>query len=34
LVVVGANNRVMDLFKVTKVDCVLPLAKTIDEADA
>ena len=25
LVVAGANSRVMDLFKVTKVDTVLPL---------
>ena len=34
LVVSGANNRVMDLFKVTKVDTVLPLAQTIDAAEA
>lgn len=34
LVVSGANNRVMDLFKVTKVDTVLPLASTIEEAEA
>ena len=34
LVVTGANNRVMDLFKVTKVDTVLPLASTIDAAEA
>ena len=34
LVVSGANSRVMDLFKVTKVDSVLPLAKTIEEAEA
>jgi anti-anti-sigma factor len=33
-VVSGANNRVMDLFKVTKVDSVLPLAPTIDAAEA
>jgi anti-anti-sigma factor len=33
LVVSGANNRVMDLFKVTKVDTVLPLAATIEAAD-
>src|ERR1700739_5148087 len=33
-VVVGANNRVMDLFKVTKVDTVLPLVGTIEEAEA
>ena len=34
LVVAGANSRVMDLFKVTKVDMVLPLVGTVDEADA
>jgi anti-sigma B factor antagonist len=34
LVVAGANNRIMDLFKVTKVDTVLPLASTIEAAEA
>ena len=34
LVVAGANNRVLDLFKVTKVDRVLPLVPTIDEAES
>ena len=34
LIVVGANNRVMDLFKVTKVDTVLPLVGTIEDAEA
>lgn len=34
LVVAGANNRVMDLFRVTKVDTVLPLAATVEEAEA
>jgi anti-sigma B factor antagonist len=34
LVVTGANSRVLDLFKVTKVDAILPLAATIEEADA
>jgi anti-sigma B factor antagonist len=34
LVVSGANNRVMDLFKVTKVDSVLPLATSIETAEA
>jgi anti-sigma B factor antagonist len=33
-VIVGANSRVMDLFKVTKVDSVLPLLATVEEADA
>ena len=34
MIVAGANNRVMDLFKVTKVDAVLPLVKTIEDAEA
>lgn len=34
LIVVGANSRVLDLFKVTKVDTVLPLVSTMDEAEA
>ncbi len=34
LFVTAANNRVMDLFKVTRVDSVLPLAATIEEAEA
>jgi anti-sigma B factor antagonist len=34
LVVVGANSRVLDLFKVTKVDRVLPLMATMEEAEA
>jgi len=33
LVVSGANSRVMDLFKVTKVDTVLPLVASIDAAE-
>jgi len=33
-VVAGANSRVMDLFKVTKVDTVLPLVRTIEDAEA
>ena len=33
LIVSGANNRVMDLFKITKVDTVLPLAASIEEAE-
>jgi anti-sigma B factor antagonist len=33
LIVSGANSRVMDLFKITKVDMVLPLAGTIEEAE-
>jgi len=34
MIVAGANNRVMDLFKVTKVDSVLPLVSSLEEADA
>lgn len=34
LVVAGANLRVLDLFKVTKVDTVLPLVSTIEAAEA
>jgi anti-sigma B factor antagonist len=34
LIVVGANNRVLDLFKVTKVDTVLPMVSTIADAEA
>ena len=33
LIVSGANNRVMDLFKITKVDTVLPLAASVEEAE-
>ncbi len=34
LIVAGANSRVMDLFKVTRVDTVLPLVATVAEVDA
>ncbi|MFZ0744592.1 MAG: STAS domain-containing protein [Terracidiphilus sp.] len=34
LVVAGANRRVMDLFEVTKVSTILPLAATVEEAEA
>jgi hypothetical protein len=34
MVVAGANSRVMDLFKVTKVDTVLPLSASIEAAEA
>lgn len=33
LIVSGANNRVMDLFKITRVDTILSLASSIEEAD-
>lgn len=34
LVVSGANNRILDLFKVTKVDTILPLVATLEDAEA
>lgn len=34
MIVVGANQRVLDLFKVTHVDTVLPLAATVEEAES
>lgn len=33
LIVSGANNRVMDLFKITRVDAILPLAASVEDAD-
>jgi hypothetical protein len=34
MVVAGANSRVLDLFKLTHVDTVLPLAATAEAAEA
>lgn len=34
MVVAGANSRVLDLFNVTKVDTVLPLAASVEAAQA
>ena len=34
MIVAAASGRIMDLFKVTKVDTVLPLAATVAEAEA
>lgn len=34
LIVSGANNRVLDLFRVTRVDTVLPLVASVEEAEA
>jgi anti-anti-sigma factor len=34
LVVAGANSRVLDLFEVTKVNTVLPLAASVEAAEA
>jgi len=33
LVVSGVSSRVMELFKLTKVDTVIPLAETVEEAE-
>lgn len=33
LVVAGANNRVLDLFKITRVDTILPLAPSVEDAE-
>ncbi len=34
LIVAGANSRVLDLFEVTKVNTVLPLAASVEAAEA
>lgn len=34
LFIIGANQRVLDLFKITRVDTVLPLAATVEEAES
>ena len=34
MVVAGANSRILDLFKITKVDSVIPLAATVEDAEA
>jgi anti-sigma B factor antagonist len=33
LIIVGANQRLLDLFKITRVDTVLTVAATIEEAE-
>jgi anti-anti-sigma factor len=33
LVAAGVNSRVMELFQLTKVDTVIPLASTVEEAE-
>jgi anti-anti-sigma factor len=33
MVVAGSTKRVLDLFALTKVDTILPLAATVDEVD-
>jgi anti-anti-sigma factor len=33
MVVAGANPRVLELFKLTKVDSTIPMAATVEEAD-
>ncbi|MGB6973404.1 MAG: STAS domain-containing protein [Terracidiphilus sp.] len=34
LIVVGASNRLLDVFKITRVDTILPFAATVEEAEA
>jgi anti-sigma B factor antagonist len=34
MIVAGASNRVMELFKLTKVDAVIPLVATVEAAEA
>jgi anti-sigma B factor antagonist len=33
LIVAGVSSRVLELFKMTKVDRVIPMAATVDEAE-
>ena len=33
MIVAGVNSRVMELFKLTKVNTVIPLALTVEEAE-
>src|SRR5271170_2466774 len=33
LIVAGANPRILELFKMTKVDALLPVIATVEEAD-
>ena len=33
MIAAGANPRVLELFKMTKVDSVIPMAVTVEEAD-
>jgi anti-anti-sigma regulatory factor len=34
LIAVGVSPRVLELFKLTKVDTVIPITATIEEAEA
>jgi anti-anti-sigma factor len=34
LIVAGVNSRVMELFRMTRVDRVIPLAASVEEAEA
>ncbi len=34
LTAAGVSNRVLELFKLTKVDAVIPVANTVEEAEA
>lgn len=33
MIVAGANSRVLELFTLTKVDSIIPMAATVEEAD-
>jgi anti-sigma B factor antagonist len=34
VIVAGTSNRVMELFKLTRVDTVIPLTASVEEAEA
>ena len=34
VIAAGTNYRVLELFKLTKVDCLIPLAETIEQAES
>jgi anti-sigma B factor antagonist len=34
MVAVGVSDRVMELFKMTRVDAIIPMAKTVEAAEA
>jgi anti-sigma B factor antagonist len=34
VIAAGTNYRVLELFKLTKVDCLIPLAETVEQAES
>lgn len=34
VIVAGTTNRVLDLFKITRVDTIIPMAASVEEAEA